>query len=207
MTAASASERRIRGLRPSSPPLRLWSAMTPLERERELLRKAEIAAHNFGTAFYPYTQALALARAARGPGWSAGWLRPVGAPEPPLAAEEESRAPPPSDSSVATGYGLRARGRHEQEHRTRAPPRVPPAIAAAVKRRQSPRAMVSSSRSSNSSSSPRHPPPPPRLQQQSKAAEEGVPATEPDAQSASAIEEGVPPEESLGSEGRTAAAS
>ena len=82
--------------------------MDALYRERELLRRAEKAAHAAGIGFYPYTRELGRERARRNkqrssPGafvWSAEWLRPAVAPH---EAKGTARV-------VACGSGSGARG-------------------------------------------------------------------------------------------------
>ena len=156
--------------------------MTPLERELAVLRRAEMAAHKFGTGFYPYTAALAAERAARPPigefCWSAGWLRP-------------------SHVELVTTLGLEGCDpdadtvRRPQERpgaEARTPPSVPESIIAVVKRqRLSPKPIGIS----------RRPPPiidtPARNVTCPHVTEEGVPRGEV-AQTTHVIEEGIPPQ-------------
>lgn len=164
--------------------------MTPLEREMAVLRRAEMAAHKFGTAFYPYTEALGAERAARPPTsdgfrWSAGWLRPspaeVVAPlslEGREASYTEQRPAPQQGAGAGAG--------------ARTPPSVPTSVVAAVKRQHSPRVAASES----NGSLPRRPPPitaARRSLTSQHSAEEGIPRDEVE-QTTGGIEEGIPPD-------------
>lgn len=168
------------------------AGMTPLEREMAVLRRAEMAAHKFGTAFYPYTEALAVERAARpsvnGFSWSAGWLRP-----------------PPAECGASTllsveGLDPEAGEEHARQGKdagARTPPAVPDTIAAVVKRQHSPNA-------TRSGSIPRKPPPITTARRDGTrgSAEEGVPRGEDVsrgevAETPDGIKEGIPPERVL----------
>ena len=174
------------------------------EREREVLRRAEIAAHAFGCAFFPYTRDLAISRSQRpataGFAWSADWLRPLREPappkSPPLAAPEQqgSRTAPAQLDGAALPPALTA-----ARHGAKIPavsPRVPPHIAA-VARAISPRRCGA-------------PPPVRSACERAHGPEEGVPTAPASSAlgavltpSSGGIEEGIPPD--VG--GTTAAAS
>lgn len=155
-----------------------------------VLRRAEIAAHKFGTAFYPYTEELAAERAARPPidgfCWNAGWLRP-------LPAERGA-------STLLRLEGLDPEATQQRLGRgrdagARTPPAVPDNIAAVVKRQHH------SPRSARSGGLPRQPPPISTARRSGThgPAEEGVPHGEgvprgKVTETADAIDEGVPPE-------------
>lgn len=172
--------------------------MTPLEREMAVLRRAEIAAHKFGTAFYPYTEALAVERAARPPidgfCWSAGWLRPspaeIGTPLSLEGCDVEVRTEGPLNTRHSSG--------------ARTPPSVPTSIVAAVKRQHSPRLAA---RISGDSLPPGPPPITADRRNDSplRSAEEGVPRSDiPGA--TSGIAEGIPPQADLRRSAASAAA-
>lgn len=171
--------------------MRVFVEMTPLEREMAVLRRAEMAAHKFGTAFYPYTEALGAERAARPPTsdgfcWSAGWLRPSPA---------EVVAPLSLEGRELEASDTEQRPEPQQGAGVRTPPSVPTSIVAAVKRQHSPRAAASAS----NGGLPRRPPPITAARRSrsvtlQQSAEEGVPFDEV-AQATGGIEEGIPPEE------------
>jgi hypothetical protein len=166
---------------------RVFLEMTPHQREMAVLRRAEIAAHKFGTAFYPYTEALGAERAARPPTsdgfcWSAEWLRPSPA-ELVTQLSLEEREPGASDMEQRLAP-LHCAG-------ARTPPSVPNSIVAAVKRQHSPRVPASAS----NGSLPRKPPPitARRSVSSQHSAEEGVSRDEA-VETTDGIEEGIPPQ-------------
>lgn len=168
--------------------------MTPLERELEVLRMAEMAAHKFGTGFYPYTAALAAERAARPPidgfCWSAGWLRP--SPGELVTTLLLEGCDPDADTAQ--------RPQEQPSTGARTPPSVPESIIAVVKRqRLSPKPIGISARPPPIIADPRE-----RSQETESphATEEGVPRSEV-AQATGVIEEGIPPQ---GNPRRSAAA-
>ena len=164
--------------------------MTPLEREMAVLRRAEMAAHKFGTGFYPYTEALAAERAARPPTidgfvWSSGWLRPLpGEHVTPLSLEEE----------LDLEVDKEQLSRQRRSPGARTPPAVPDNIVAVVKRQHSPRLVASGC--AGAPRLPRRPPPINATQRNvtsGHSTEEGIPRHEV-VQAPHGIEEGVPPE-------------